>query len=268
MLTRTEKDLIDEIVWEKLVEYAEEEDITGKLFPIERRDEGDSIKIVSEGEWPDAVEVPEGAEIPIFQPEYGSKVKTYKKIAQRVQITHEMEKDSRYDLLRRGIRKTAQKLMHKIGIDTLREAWTNAGLTYTVSGRWGGPNADELNDIAQAAAKVRNANYVPDVIVLNPMDYAHLVPLQIFTEKDKGGDVSRYDIGQTILGMDVVVTPWISENNFLVMDREQAGVLYIREPLSRESYVDSTRMVRGFVAFTRYVPATIAPSAICYATGY
>jgi len=266
--TTQNKDLINEVIWEKMIEYKEEVDLSRRIFPVEFRDAGDAIKIVTEGEWGDAQEVSEGTEVPVYEPKYSTTSKTYKKIGYRLQITHEMLQDARFNMIRRGTRKAGLKLAHKVSIDVLREAWNNAGLTYTVSGRWGGAYANEIDDLAQAAGKVRNALYDPEMVIMNPLDYAHLVPLRLFTEKDKGGNVAKYDVGKQILDLDIIVTPWISENNFLVMDSREAGVLYIREDLRRASYEDVPRDVEGQVFFMRYTQAVVAPSAICYATGY
>jgi|SaaInl7_200m_RNA_FD_contig_21_2659492_length_1649_multi_33_in_0_out_0_1 HK97 family phage major capsid protein len=266
--TTQNQTLINEVIWEKMIEYMENEDISRRVFPVEFRNEGDSIKIVTEGQWDDAAEVSEGSEVPIYEPDYTSVTKTYKKIGYRVQITHEMLTDARFDMIRRGVRKAAQKISQKVSIDVLREAWNGAGLTYTVSGRWGGAYADEITDIATVEGKIRNKNYSPDTIYINPLDYAKLVPLRIFTEKDKGGDVSKYEIGKKILDLEIIVTPWISENNFLVLDTPEAGVLFIREDLRRAPYKDVPRDVEGQVFFMRYTQGVVAPSAICYATGY
>jgi hypothetical protein len=52
------------------------------------------------------------------------------------------------------------------------------------------------------------------------------------------------------------------------MDTEEAGVLFIREDLRRAPYTDVPRDVEGQVFFMRYTQGVVAPSAICYATGY
>ena len=56
--------LIDEVVYVQIIEFMENTDISRQIFTVVPRDSGDSIKIVKEGEWPDALEVAEGAEVP------------------------------------------------------------------------------------------------------------------------------------------------------------------------------------------------------------
>lgn len=260
--------LIDDVVYEQIIEYMADVDISRRIFPTDFRNEGDSIKIVKEGTWPDALEVAEGAEVPIYQPDYVEITEIYKKIGYRTQITHEMITDERWDMVQRAARKAGQQLGLKMSIDVLREAWGDAGVqTYTVSGRWGGANADEIGDLASCIGKLTNKNYGYDIVVVNPLNYAQLAAMDEFIHKEKGGDIKKYDVG-SIMGLDVIVTPMISENNFLMIDRENAGRLFIREDLRRATYNEVTRDVEGQVFFLRYREAVIAPSAIVFATGY
>lgn len=265
--TTAEKTLIDEVVYEEIKEFMADADVSREIFPVEFRDSGDSIKIVKEGAWEAATEVAEGAEVPIKQPDYSEQTETYKKIGYRTQITHEMITDARWDLVRRAARKAGQQLALKMSIDVLREAWNYAGIHYTVTGRWGGANADEISDIANCIGLVMTKNYTPDLVVVHPKDYAHLKALDEFIHQDKGGNIKNYDVG-TIMNQRVLTTPMVSENNFLMLDRANAGVLFIREDLRQAGYEEVTRDVEGQVFFIRYREATVAPSAICYATGY
>ncbi len=260
--------LIDEVVFEQIIEFMANADVSRRIFPVDFRNEGDAIKIVKEGTWPDALEIGEGAEVPIYQPDYTEITKIYKKIGYRTQITHEMITDQRWDMVKRGARKAGHQLALKASIDVLREAWGDAGVqTYTVSGRWGGVNADEIGDIANCIGKLTNKNYDFNLLVVNPLDYAHLAAMDEFIHKDKGGDIKRYEVG-SIMGLDVIITPMISENNFLMLDTENAGRMFIREDLRRAKYSEVTRDLEGQVVFLRYREATIAPSAIVFATGY
>jgi hypothetical protein len=260
--------LIDEVVYDKIIEYMADVDISRRVFPVEFRNSGDALKIVKEGAWPDAEEIAQGAEVPIFQPDYVEVTEIYKKIGYRTQITHEMITDERWDMIARAARKAGQQLGLKMSIDVLREAWGTAGVqTYTVSGRWGGANADEIGDIANCIGKLTNLNYGYDLMIVNPLDYAHLAAMDEFIHKDKGGDIKRYEVG-SIMNLDVIVTPMMSENNFLMLDTEHAGRLFIREDLRRARYEEVTRDIEGQVFFIRYREATIAPSAIVFATGY
>jgi hypothetical protein len=260
--------LIDEVVFEQIVEFMHDNDISRRIFPVDFRSEGDAIKIVKEGTWPDALEVAQAAEVPIYEPDYIEFTEVYKKIGYRVQITHEMITDQRWDMVARAARKAGTMLGLKMSIDVLREAWNTAGIqTYTVSGRWGGANADEIGDIANCIGKLANKNYGYDILVVNPLNYAELAAMDEFIHKEKGGDIKKYDVG-TIMGLDVIVTPMMSDNNFLMLDRENAGRLFIREDLRRAQYNEVTRDVEGQVLFLRYKEATIAASAIVFATGY
>ena len=260
--------LIDEVVYEQIIEFMANVDISRKIFPVDNRTEGDSIKIVKEGTWPDAVEVAEAGEVPIYQPDYTEYTETYKKIGYRTQITHEMITDERWDMVARAAQKAGQQLGLKMSIDVLREAWGSAGIQhYTVSGRWGGANADEIGDIANCIGKLTNKNYGYDILVVNPLDYAHLASMDEFIHKEKGGDIKRYDVG-SIMGLDVLVTPMMSENNFLMLDTQNAGKLFLREDLRRAPYSEVTRDIEGQVFFIRYREAVISPSAIVFATGY
>jgi len=260
--------LIDDVVYEQIIEFMADADVSRRIYPIDIRNEGDSIKIVKEGTWPDALEVAEGAEVPIYQPDYTEVTEIYKKIGYRTQITHEMITDERWDMVARAARKAGQQLALKVSIDVLREAWGSTGVqTFTVSGRWGGANADEIGDIANCIGKLSVKNYGYDLLVVNPLDYAHLAAMDEFIHKEKGGDIKKYEVG-SIMGLDVIVTPMMSENNFLMLDTENAGRLFIREDLRRAKYNEVTRDVEGQVFFLRYREATIAPSAIIFATGY
>jgi len=260
--------LIDEVVYDKIIEYMANVDISRRVYPVEIRNSGDALKITKEGTWPDAEEIAQGAEVPIFQPDYSEVTEIYKKVGYRTQITHEMITDERWDMVARAARKAGQQLGLKMSIDVLREAWGSPGIqTYTVSGRWGGANADEVGDIANCIGLLTNKNYSYDLMIVNPLDYAHLAAMDEFIHKEKGGDIKRYEVG-SIMNLDVIVTPMMSENNFLVLDTEEAGRLFIREDLRRARYEEVTRDVEGQVFFIRYREATISPSAIVFATGY
>jgi len=270
-LTTAEQALIDEVVFDQIVEFMEDVDVSRRVFPVVYKNEGDSIKIVKEGRWPKAVEIGQGAEVPIFQPTYKQVSEIYKKIGYRAQITHEMIEDSRWDLVERAALNAGQQLGLKMSIDVLREAWGTAGVqTFTVSGRWGGANSDIIGDLSECMGKLRSKNYIPDLLVLHPADYAHLATLDEFVDRSKapeGKDLRSYEVGR-VMGMDVITTAQMSENNFLMLDTRRAGNLYIREDLRRASYTDVPRDVEGQVFFIRYKEAVVAPSAIVFATGY
>lgn len=263
--------LIDVVVYEQLIEFMADVDISRRIFPVEFRGEGDSIKIVKEGQWPEAEVVAEGAEVPIYQPDYVQFTEVYKKVGYRVQITHEMITDQRWDMIRRAARKAGHQIGLKMSIDVLREAWGSTGIqTYTVSGRWGGANADEISDIANCIGLLATKNYFPDTVVVHPKDYARLAALDEFIHADKlgeGAPIRRYEVG-SIMNQNIISTPMMSENNFLMLDREYAGSLFIREDLRRANYNEVTRDIEGQVFFIRYREAVISPSAIVFATGY
>lgn len=260
--------LIDEVVYEQLIEFMANVDVSRRIFPVEFRNEGDSIKIVKEGTWPDAVEVQQTAEVPIVQPDYTEWTEIYKKIGYRVQITHEMITDQRWDHVRRAARMAGQQLGLKMSIDVLREAWGTAGIqTHAVSGHWGGANADEIGDIADSIGLLTTKNYYPDILVIHPKQYAQLAAMDEFIHKEKGGDIARYEVG-SIMGLEVITTPMMSENNFLMLDRENAGALFIREDLRSADYKDVPRDVEGQVFFIRYREAVIAASAIVFGSGW
>jgi|GEM_PF-4693480 len=269
--TTAEQSLIAEVLYEQILEYMEDIDVSRRIFPVDVRDSGDSVKITKEGQWASAAIVAEGAEVPIYQPNYTQTTETYRKAGYRVELTHEMITDANWDLLRRAARKAGQKMGLKVSIDVLREAWGTAGVqTFTVSGRWGGANADEIGDITTCMGKVAQKNYFPDLLVVNPGDYAHLAGLDAFIDKSQapnGKDIRKYEIG-TLLGMDVISTNQMSENNFLMLDSEEAGKLFIREDLRYVPYEEPTRDVQGILLFMRYREATLAPSAILFATGF
>ncbi len=260
--------LIDEVVYERLIEFMADVDISRKIFNVEFRDSGDSVKIVKEGQWPDAVEIQQGAEVPIVQPAYTETTEIYKKIGYRVQITHEMITDQRWDMIRRATRKAGHQLGLKMSIDVLREAWGDAGKqTHAVSGHWGGYEADSIGDIADSIGLLHTKNYYPDLLVIHPKQYAQLAAMDEFIHKEKGGDIKRYEVG-SIMGLDIISTPMMSENNFLMIDQANAGTLFIREDLRQAEYKDVTRDVEGQVYFIRYREATIAPSAIVFGSGW
>ena len=266
--TTAEQSLINEVVYEQIIEYMDNVDVSRRIFPVEFRNEGDSIKLVKESQWDDAVEVAEGAEVTILQPDYREWTETYKKVGYRTQITHEMITDSRWDLVRRSARKAGMKIGLKLSIDVLREAWGTAGVqTYSVSGRWGGANADEIGDISNCIGLLHSKNYGANLMVVYSKDYARLASMDEFIHAEKGGDIKKFEVG-SILGLDIIVTNQMSENNFLMLDTDHAGILFVREDLRQESYTDVPRDVEGQIFWIRYREATIEPSAIVYATGY
>jgi len=267
-LTTDEAALIAEIIYDEIIEYKEAVAVGRDMYVIVNKNDGDSVKVVTEGAWPAAVEVAEGAEVPIMQPTWTPRVKTYKKYAYRTQITHEMVTDARWDMVQRQARKAGQQLGLKESLAIIEDAKSDAGNTFTVSGRWGGATADEVGDLLNCMGKIQGANYDPDILVVHAADWAHIAGLDEFVHREKGGvGLANFYKGD-ILGMRVLVTTQMSENDFLMLDKDQAGTLFLREDLRTEDYVKEERDLQGQVFFLREIPAVLAPSAICYASGF
>ena len=268
VLTTAEAALIAEVIHDEIIEFKEPEAVGRRMFPVVARNEGDSIKIVKEGAWPRAQKVAEGAEAPLFQPSYTPTTKSYDKLAYRVGITHEMITDARWDLVKRSAQKAGMKIGLEETLDIINLAKSEAGIAFTVSGRWGGANADELGDISTCIGKLNGANYGATTLVVHPADYAHLAALDEFVHREKGGVGADKFYKGDVLGLEVLSTTQMSENNFLILDRNQAGVDYVREELRQEEQVVVERDLYDMVFYLRYKPAVLAPSAIVAATGY
>jgi HK97 family phage major capsid protein len=266
-LTTAEAALIAEVVHETIVDFKEARAVGRQLMPVSRKNTGDSVKVVKEGAWPAAEIIPEGAEIPILQPTYSEEAHPYDKIAYRTQITREMIDDARWDMVKRNAIKAGEQIAKKETFEVVKQLRENKGITFKITGAWGGADADEIGDISTMIGELRNVNYIPDILGVNPKDYAHLAGLDEFIHAEKGGNISVYEVG-SILELKVIATPEISDGKVLMIDYDQAGILYERQELRQEGYSFTPRLVEGQVYYERIKPAVLAPSAIIYASTY
>jgi N4-gp56 family major capsid protein len=207
--------------------------------------------------------VAEGAEIPLDAESYTKKSVTPSMYGVRVGITNRMIEDANWDLVQRNLREAGRRVGLKedeIIFNALEDttngfpsenAVTSAGTELAIA------------DIVSAMKEVENNDYVPNVMVLNPEQVSELRQIDTFVEADKVGDRRVFERGWVgkIYGLDTIITTQLDAASVLVMDKNEAGGLVVRRPLTVEKWKEPIRDLTQAVVTTRMAAVCFRPKA-------
>jgi N4-gp56 family major capsid protein len=207
--------------------------------------------------------VAEGAEIPLDAESYTKKSVTPSMYGVRIGITNRMIEDANWDLVQRNLREAGRRVGLKedeIIFNALEDttngfpsenAVTSAGTELAIA------------DIVSAMKEVENNDYVPNVMVLNPEQVSELRQIDTFVEADKVGDRRVFERGWVgkIYGLDTIITTQLDAASVLVMDKNEAGGLVVRRPLTVEKWKEPIRDLTQAVVTTRMAAVCFRPKA-------
>lgn len=230
--------------------------------------------VVGDGSNNYASVVAEGAEIPVYTQNYSSRTFTISKIGTRPLITRELVEDSLFDVIEVELKKAGARIENKLNRDALNMLITNANKSYQAS-------ADALTvaQLAKAVSQLRDAGYVPDTLLLEPILEGYLFADSNLIYANYAGSDETLRTGKvsTLLGMQVYtlgVTQAATNNSWqwsgttgdvgaIVMDSKNAGAIAIRDDIQVERYDDPIRDLAGVSVTMRYGVQVLQPDAIC-----
>lgn len=229
-------------------------------------------------------EVAEGSEIPMdFTPYTYVTVTPYKK-ALRERITRELIEDLYIPVIEDQLRRIARRMAFTIDKDcqaVLDAAAANSltatgtslsatGSEFTVSGGLG------TKDILKAKATIEGYNFVPDTILLNPMNARDVYYLpQFSTYAYYGESILRNGAIGQIYGMDVLISTVIPAGTAYVLSTGQnlsasyapLGFFVIRRPLTTDVEIKKEFDAVDVTLSTRYAPVVTCGEAVVKVTG-
>lgn len=278
--------LIPEILNEQIQTKIEEQRIGRNLVDVMQVD-GPTFSWLVEDKF-EAEHVPEGAEIPTAHLTWEKRHATLFKSAIRCVITREMIEDSQWDIVRRHIdqgsiamaRIEDADIIHALNVgvpdDTDIDANGHGGHGENIGNhRIGMGPADSgnpltWNAIAKGYIVLRQENYRPDTMLVNPVQMHDLMVMDEFIGAGEAAYMSvpnrLENVMETgaigsIAGMNVIVSNNQPKGQVIMFDSSVYGVLAEGRPASIDRYDDYVRQMEGLVISSRYVPVAVRRSA-------
>lgn len=219
-----------------------------------------------------APEIAESAVIPISQQNYTSVQFSAKKYGGRPLITNELIEDGIFDIGAQEVKFMGEALENTLNQQAVSKFADSAGLEHDAEGTDIGQKS-----IADAMAKVRNAGYYPDTLIMHPEAEAALVKELALSdyigaaEAYKTGTVpGLYRLKTYVCGAEALSSAtqtWgyaaNGEIGMLVLDSRRAGAIGMRRDITVEQYTDPVRDALGFACTMRFDVEVLAADAIC-----
>jgi hypothetical protein len=212
--------------------------------------------------------VSEGAEIPIETQTYGVATFTAKKYAVRPMITKEMIADGTFDVVASEVRKAGARVENALNY-TMMEAYlaATAGNASTYDTDCGGSGATPLAFTGKAMGTMIGRGFTPTDLIVSPVFYGAVLQTSAALANQVGVDMTRGgQLGQ-IFGMQThllgttqsngtATTTWAfaadGNHGALLVDRNAAGGIGMREDISVEQFSDPIRDLVGMVVKARF----------------
>lgn len=234
LFTNLESETIQTQFYEQIVDAAKRERVGRQLVDVVKLRKGSTLRFVLEDKNSLGFrEIGEGTEIPADVESYSKIEVSPTKYGNRIPISSEMREDSKWNLLKRNLKRAGYKAGLKEDNIIFNTFSDEAGLTISSDG-----TELALSDIVEARRKVNQEDFSADTIVMNPKQVAELQLIDTFTEADKIGttETIRNGFVGKIFGLNVIETPTISKDTVYVMDSKVAGVLVVKRPLTQKMY--------------------------------
>ncbi len=229
-------------------------------------------------------EVAEGAEMPLdFTPYDYATVTPYKK-ALRERITRENIEDLYIPVIEDQLRRLARRMAYTIDSDCLTVIANSAGFSIAATGKTMGATGTEITiantvgskDVLAAEAKIKSANFIPDGLLMNPINTRDLKYLPTFTLYSQYGDpvVQNGAMGK-VYGYDIYesnVVPagtayMVSTGKNLSASYAPMGYFVIKRPLASDTELKKEFDSVDVLLSTRYAPVVLNGECICAITG-
>ena len=168
-----------------------------------------------------------GALKPVMDWSYVPETSTAKKVAVSAKISYEMRDDFDYmqseidNMLRTSlVQERTKQLLTGDGTGVNLKGIFTAAATYTATALDGTVEmANKADAIRAAILQMRNLNFYPDVVMLNPSDRA-----SIDLTKDSTGHYISDELFRLIRGVEIVESTYVKAGDFLVADTSKWNV--------------------------------------------
>ena len=187
-------------------------------------------------------------------------------------FTRSYIEDVPFPVLERAVADGAQLLEEQLTKDILSLYEGVAAADLAGGGEISAAAAGTLSwaDIVAGWNAVRKEGWNPDTIVMHPDQYADLWNDDKFIHSFYFGelaDVRRGILGETYLGMKIVVTDLATPTKVHILDSKVAGVCLMRRDILTQPYEIPKDMREGVLLSIRYGLGTLRTTAIARITG-
>lgn len=275
--------LLPKVISTVVAEAAEPLQLVSQFFQKVRLSEGRSMEFIHFGAIR-AFEVQEGQEYPnqqlnLTKQGIGTVDVKVKKYGLKVQITDEMISDSQWDVIGLHLRAAGRAMSQKKEEICFEEFNRHGHVVYDArlftAGDAGYPTGrgfdGELNgtlsadDLVDMAVSIMAAGFTPTDIILHPLCWSLFAKNELLV----GASVAAFGQGQAgtdprnfgtsnALGLNIIFSPFVPFNqvektfDFYIIDRNNVGVILVKDEISTEQFDDPTRDIQTLKLKERY----------------
>lgn len=275
--------LLPKVISTVITEAAEPLYLASQFFKQVQINEGRSMEFIHFGAIR-AFEIAEGQEYPnqslnLTKEGAGAVDVRVRKYGLKVQITDEMISDSQWDVIGLHLEAAGRAMARKKEEVIFHEFSTHGHIVYDADkfalGEEGYPTGrgfdGNLNgtlsadDLVDMAVSIMSAGFTPTDIIMHPLCWA------LFAKNEAllGASVAAFGQGQAgqdprqfgtsnALGLNVIFSPFVPFNqaekkfDFYIVDRNNIGVLLVKDPISTEQFDDPLRDIQTLKVKERY----------------
>lgn len=275
--------LLPKVISTVITEAAEPLYLASQFFKQVQINEGRSMEFIHFGAIR-AFEIAEGQEYPnqslnLTKEGAGAVDVRVRKYGLKVQITDEMISDSQWDVIGLHLEAAGRAMARKKEEVIFHEFSTHGHIVYDAdlfakgdegypTGRGFDGNLNgtlSADDLVDMAVSIMSAGFTPTDIIMHPLCWA------LFAKNEAllGASVAAFGQGQAgqdprqfgtsnALGLNVIFSPFVPFNqaekkfDFYIVDRNNIGVLLVKDPISTEQFDDPLRDIQTLKVKERY----------------
>lgn len=275
--------LMPKVIQQVVTEAAEGQYLASQFFKRINLTEGRSMEFIHFGAIR-AFEIGEGQEYPeqnlnLTKDGIGSVDVKVRKYGLKVSITDEMISDSQWDVIGLHLQAAGRALARLKEENMFREFTRHGHVVYDASlftvGQDGYPTGrgfdGELNgtltaeDLLDMSVSIMAAGFTPTDIIMHPLCWSLFAKNEFLAESGKaafgqgvGGQDPRQFSTSNSLGLTVQFSPFVPFDqaektfDFYLVDRNNVGVLLVKDDISTEQFDDPTRDIQSLKLKERY----------------
>jgi len=269
--------LVQEEIYKTVIEGTEPVKCMRDVLPIIKTDSY-SVRFVKGESGTYAEKIAEGAKITIDTQLYTKQDITIDKYGVRPLITNELIEDALFDVVELELKKAGARLENALNRQCLYQMLQG---TYKMTTNTLSPagNHIAISDIAQAVAKVKKQDYLPDTLVLHPTAEGYLLQdsnLAYVSFAGSPGALRQGDVGNSLLGLkpytctatDASSPTWddttaASDVTAMVFSKKDLGAICMRRDLTIEQYDDPIHDLVGISLTMRFGTDVLREPAGC-----
>ena len=275
--------LLPKVISTVITKAAEPLYLASQFFKQVQINEGRSMEFIHFGAIR-AFEIAEGQEYPnqslnLTKEGAGAVDVRVRKYGLKVQITDEMISDSQWDVIGLHLEAAGRAMARKKEEVIFHEFSTHGHVVYDAdlfskgdegypTGRGFDGNLNgtlSADDLVDMAVSIMSAGFTPTDIIMHPLCWA------LFAKNEAllGASVAAFGQGQAgkdprefgtsnALGLNVIFSPFVPFNqaekkfDFYIVDRNNIGVLLVKDPISTEQFDDPLRDIQTLKVKERY----------------